>query len=139
MVGGRFERLWTGELPRVEYQGALEATRALGGPWSLSLRGDHATEVVALTLGRRISHRGLAVLSLGRAGWGSLAVLYGYTNESAASPTHYPGLELSVDLPRGGMVRLFGGRLSGGQVCAGGLCRDLPPFEGLRLDLVLRY
>lgn len=81
--------------------------------------------------------RGLAVLGLSIPGLGVASFLYGYSTEEAPTPTHYPAGELLYHLPKGGSVRLFFGRLTGGRVCVSGSCRDVPPFEGGRLDLIL--
>jgi len=80
--------------------------------------------------------RGIASVGLAWPGVGSVALLYGYSTEVASRPTHYPGAEVKVVLPMGGELRLFGGRMVGGRVCVSGTCRDLPPFEGARLDLI---
>lgn len=82
--------------------------------------------------------RGLVVGGLAWSGVVTASVLYGYSTEQATTPTHYPAGELLVHLSRGGQLRLFGGRLTGGRVCVSGSCRDVPPFEGARLDLILR-
>jgi len=106
--------------------------------WALVAEWQHKSETKILFSGPRDFVRGLAVVSIARPGLGSIAGLYGYSTEVATRPTHYPGGELRVELPQGGEARLFVGRLSGGRVCVSGSCRDLPPFEGARLDLVVR-
>jgi len=83
--------------------------------------------------------RGLATLGLAWTGVGSVSLLYGWSDEVATRPTHYPGAEAKVVLPMGGEVRLFGGRIAGGRVCVSGTCRDLAPFSGVRLDASLRF
>ncbi len=81
--------------------------------------------------------RGLVVGGIAWSGLVAASLLYGYSTEQATTPTHYPGGELSLHLAKGGILRLFGGRLAGGRVCVSGSCRDVPPFEGVRLDLVV--
>ena len=90
----------------------------------------------------RFSFRsGLAVAGLSLSHVGVVSLLYGYTTErrDGTAPTHYLGAELSGQLPRGGLVKLFVGRLTGGRVCVSGSCRDVPPFDGARLDVLVRY
>ena len=85
--------------------------------------------------------RGLAVAGLSLAGIGTVSALYGYSTErnDGVAPTHYPGAEALVHLPKGGNVRLFVGQLTGGRVCVSGSCRDVPPFEGARLDVLANF
>jgi peroxiredoxin len=47
--------------------------------------------------------------------------------------------ELEVRFGKAHSVRLFLGSTKGSTKCAGGVCRVLPPFEGLRLEAVLRF
>ena len=35
-------------------------------------------------------------------------------------------------------IRVFGGMTPGGRVCSGGVCRDVPLFQGAVAELVLR-
>lgn len=53
-------------------------------------------------------------------------------------PSWYPAGEARVTFGSGSFVRVFGGRTPGGRLCAGGICRDVPPFEGVLGELVLR-
>ncbi len=45
----------------------------------------------------------------------------------------------TVDLWGSYMLRLLAGQTRGGVVCIGGVCRELPPFAGVRTELVLRF
>ncbi len=83
--------------------------------------------------------RGLAVAGLSWSGFATASLLYGYSTEQATTPTNYPAAEFLFHLQKGGLVRLFAGRLVGGRICVSGSCRDVPPFEGVRLDLVYSY
>ena len=60
------------------------------------------------------------------------------TEQRGSTPSLYPGLEARVDFLEGSFVRVFGGRTPGGRICSGGVCRDVPPFEGVLGELVLR-
>lgn len=50
----------------------------------------------------------------------------------------YPYLEVKWVFTEGSFVRVAGGRRPGGPICSGGVCRDLPPFEGVVAELVIR-
>ncbi len=61
-----------------------------------------------------------------------------WNNERASAPSLYPGIEARVDFLEGSFLRVFGGRTPGGLLCSGGVCREVPPFEGVLAELVLR-
>ena len=124
-------RGWMGH---VDLDASLPITAAL----SVQAHLNHATETKWGFSGAHKFQRGLASAGVAWPGHGSVAFLYGYSTEVETRPTHYPGAEARILLPHGGEVRVFGGRMAGGRVCASGTCRDLPPFEGVRLDLVVR-
>jgi len=54
-----------------------------------------------------------------------------------ATRLFYGGLR--INLARGSDLELSGGRLRGGEVCAGGQCITLPPFKGWKLAARLRW
>jgi len=47
--------------------------------------------------------------------------------------------QLEVKFGKAHSVRLFVGSTKGSTKCAGGVCRVLPPFKGVRLEAVLRF
>lgn len=53
-------------------------------------------------------------------------------------PTLYPAAELRWNFTISNFVRLFAGMTPGGLVCAGGVCRNVPLFQGAVAELVLR-
>lgn len=53
-------------------------------------------------------------------------------------PSIYPGGEIRWQFMSGSTLRLFGGMTPGGRLCTGGVCRDVSPFQGAFLELVLR-
>ncbi len=61
-----------------------------------------------------------------------------WSTEKVPEPDLYPGVEVRWVFTEGSHVRLFVGQRPGGRVCSGGLCRDVPPFEGGLLELVVR-
>jgi hypothetical protein len=50
----------------------------------------------------------------------------------------YPSIELRYNFDPSNSVRLFFGQTPGGLICSGGVCRQVPPFEGGLLQFVLR-
>lgn len=50
----------------------------------------------------------------------------------------YPSIELRYTFDPGTYLGLFVGQTPGGQLCSGGVCRDVPTFEGVRLSFVGR-
>jgi hypothetical protein len=47
--------------------------------------------------------------------------------------------QFEVKFGKAHSVRLFVGSTKGSTKCAGGVCRVLPPFKGVRLEAVLRF
>ena len=50
----------------------------------------------------------------------------------------YPALELQYNFDPGNFVRGMIGATPGGLICSGGVCREVPPFEGGVLQFVAR-
>jgi hypothetical protein len=67
---------------------------------------------------------------------------YGITVPEAPGAFHpgtlYPSLEIRWNFDPGTFVRGFVGATPGGTICSGGVCREVPPFEGLLLQFVGR-
>lgn len=114
----------------------VDAAVPLAARWAATFKWNHRSEDRRSGLA---FVRGLAVAGLAWRGVGTLSALYGYSTEDARTPAHYPAAELLVHLSRGGQARLFAGRLTGGRVCVSGTCRDVPPFEGVRVDVVVNW
>lgn len=53
-------------------------------------------------------------------------------------PFLFPGAEVRWMFSPGNSVRIFGGMTAGGRLCAGGVCRNVPPFQGALGELILR-
>jgi len=50
----------------------------------------------------------------------------------------YPALEARWTFDPGTYLGLFAGQTPGGQICSGGVCRDVPTFEGIAINFVGR-
>jgi peroxiredoxin len=51
----------------------------------------------------------------------------------------WPGVQLEIKFSHAKSIRIFYGSNKGGVKCSGGVCKFFPPFEGLRIDGVLRF
>jgi peroxiredoxin len=49
------------------------------------------------------------------------------------------GVQVEIKFSQANAVRLFYGAMMGGVKCSGGVCKFFPPFEGFRLDALLRF
>ncbi|MBI4512203.1 MAG: TlpA family protein disulfide reductase [Deltaproteobacteria bacterium] len=116
-----------------------DAATPLGPRLGLTAKWDHRSETKTLFSGPRRFVRGLAVIGFSWTRVVTASALYGYSTEAEARPVHYPGAEIRFELGRHGDLRLFVGRQVGGRVCVSGACREVPPFEGGRLEATLRF
>jgi hypothetical protein len=64
--------------------------------------------------------------------------LNGQPTDGTAPPTVFPGGEVRWMFTPGNVLRVFGGMTAGGRLCTGGVCRDVPPFQGALAELILR-
>lgn len=72
---------------------------------------------------------------------GLLNVPFGQSATATSAPllpTLYPAAELRWNFTLSNFVRVFGGMTPGGRVCSGGVCRDVPLFQGAVAELVIR-
>ncbi len=119
------------------YHVDVDLATALTSKLSATFKWNHREET-KVVFNELTFRRGLVVGGLAWSGLVAASILYGYSTEQATTPTHYPAAELLFHLPKGGSLRLFAGRLVGGRICVSGSCRDVPPFEGVRLDLIVK-
>jgi hypothetical protein len=131
------EALWEqGDLDWEVLHGEIDATVG---------QGDHAFELVVEHRAERrlfleyVDYvRGGATLTWSYAGVLSLSAILRWTDEKKDLQTLWPGGEARWDFTEGSHIRVFGGLTPGGRICSGGVCRDVPPFEGALAELVLR-
>lgn len=109
------------------------------------VRGKHSLELTFIHRDERLRNislvhyeRGTLSLTWSYAGKIRISPVLNWNTEQADNPSYYPGGEVRVDFLQGSFVRIFGGRTPGGRVCSGGVCRDVPPFEGVLAEVVLR-
>jgi len=72
-----------------------------------------------------------------------LTVLYDRTDDpeilAVKDKKDWWGCQMEIKLSHAKSIRLFYGSNKGGVKCAGGVCKFFPPFEGFRIDGVLRF
>jgi hypothetical protein len=151
---------FTRKLPQVEFYISQVVAKSRGMAHSLSLRGDWRYEWIQKGgAPPKYFHRGSVILGYGLSPLLTLAFIGGFSTEfpslldepqlheqtcgNAADcnrkPHLWPGAELRVNFIESSFLRLFVGRQVGGLLCVNGSCRNLPDFEGVRLDLVLSF
>lgn len=64
--------------------------------------------------------------------------LDGAPADTMVPPYLFPGGEVRWMFTPGNVLRVFGGMTAGGRLCTGGVCRDVPPFQGALAELILR-
>jgi len=110
----------------------------LAGAFSWSLTGRHRRRVQAEGGPGVPWHEGEEVLGLEWAGHSSLGLGAEYDTRPGVPDTYF-NIELSHRPTPSSRVALFAGQRRGAQRCVGGICRLYPPFEGMRLDVSMRF
>ncbi|GAB4305012.1 MAG: hypothetical protein Kow0090_20660 [Myxococcota bacterium] len=64
---------------------------------------------------------------------------YGYSTRRDPEGKHYPAASLVWRPDNMLILRLLAGSMYGGRRCVGGVCRDLPDFEGVKLEFTSRF
>ncbi|MEZ4407142.1 MAG: hypothetical protein R3A52_11770 [Polyangiales bacterium] len=126
-VDNRFERNFTFDrLTGFDLDQLLAGVRGgIAVSWSHGL-----PLVVSAGLRWDNTHRPLGEASLGDQPFGTLT--------PSRLPTLYPNLEVRWNFSISNFVRVFAGMTPGGRVCSGGVCRDVPLFQGAVAELVFR-
>jgi len=127
-------------------EGDVEAEIYHGSAEVVLSQGNHSVDISVQN--REESHAGFIAYQRYRRG--GVALTYSWQSEFSISPAlrwsterptqpvYYPSLEMKWVFDHGSHLRLFGGRNPGGRVCSGGVCRDVPPFQGVQAELVYR-
>jgi hypothetical protein len=110
----------------------------LAGDFSFSLTGRHRRRAQAEGGPGAPWSEGEEVLGVEWAEHSSLGLGAEYDTR-AGVPYRYFNLELSHRPTPSSRVALFAGQRRGALRCVGGICRLYPPFEGVRLDVALRF
>lgn len=132
------EELRRGDLDWRVYHVELDASVALGDH-AIELSVEHRAEkrmlfdyVEYIRGGVSLTYSWAGVLSLGP------ILRWDTEKEGLGLSTFFPGGEVKWEFLDGSHLRVFGGRTPGGRICSGGVCRDVPPFQGALAELVVR-
>jgi hypothetical protein len=126
-----------GDLDWRVIHGEIDTTLAVGDH-SFELRLEHRFERRFLGVGYVEYERGGATLTWSVAGELLITPTLLWNSEKRELATFYPGGEVRWNFIEGSFVRVFGGRTPGGRLCSGGICRDVPAFEGVLSEIVVR-
>lgn len=85
----------------------------------------------------RADHR--SYLAFSRSPWGTVGVRYAWSEKTSREKEDFWGFDLQYLPNRSLTLGLFLGSDPGGLVCAGGQCREEPPFKGLRGTVNWRF
>jgi Family of unknown function (DUF6029) len=110
----------------------------LGGDFSFSLTGRHRRRAQAEGGPGVPWSEGEEVLGVEWAEHSSLGLGAEYDTRPGV-PHRYFNIELSHRPTPSSRIALFAGQRRGALRCVGGICRLYPPFEGVRLDVALRF
>jgi Family of unknown function (DUF6029) len=110
----------------------------LGGDFSFSLTGRHRRRAQAEGGPGVPWSEGEEVLGFEWAEHSSLGLGAEYDTRPGV-PHRYFNVELSHRPTPSSRIALFAGQRRGALRCVGGICRLYPPFEGVRLDVALRF
>lgn len=129
----------TNELVRSDVHAELDATQVVAENTSVELHGLHIArrKYLSQILDEKF-HEGSLLLALRfRTLW--LAGGYDYTTEPVQPKRDYFNATVQWDFTTSSNLRLFAGAARGGLKCMSGVCRTVPPFEGVKLSATLRY
>jgi Family of unknown function (DUF6029) len=110
----------------------------LSGDFSVSLTGRHRRRAQAEGGPGAPWSEGEEVLGVEWAEHSSLGLGAEYDTRPGV-PHRYFNIELSHRPTPSSRVALFAGQRRGALRCVGGICRLYPPFEGVRLDVAVRF
>jgi hypothetical protein len=111
---------------------------ALGGPLSMELQGWHRRRHQTVGGPDAPWSEGDELIGVDYAPHWSAAFGFSYDTNPAVPPTYVNG-QLGYRMTSDSSVSLFVGQRRGALRCVGGVCRVFPPFEGVALDLTLRF
>ncbi|MCC7538156.1 MAG: hypothetical protein IT379_18160 [Deltaproteobacteria bacterium] len=130
----------TGELERAILHADVEARIPVRRTDEVRVTGQHESLAQAVATGQRATHRGTVA---GEYDWrGRLAVGGGVEYDTGARqvrPELYGFITGRWDIVRQVWLRTVLGTRRGGLRCSAGVCRDIPPFQGGRLEVGVRF
>jgi hypothetical protein len=118
----------------------VDAAHALDDRWSLTLHALHEEKAKreSALLDERF-RQGTITAGVRVRPFLTLAGGYDYTTEPTQPRRDYWNGTIGWDFTPSSSVRLLVGSMRGGLKCVSGVCRVLPPFEGVKLSATLRF
>jgi hypothetical protein len=125
---------------RVDDHVQADVVHTVGAHWNFEVHLLHAERKKDdSAILRRRFREGTLLVSLRYRPHVGLAVGYDYTTDPTQRKVRYFSGNLDWEIHRAALLRLFVGSQRGGLRCLSGVCRTLPPFEGVKLVATLRY
>jgi hypothetical protein len=138
--GWRVVMLDAGAVVRGDGHLELDVAHALDDRWSLTLHALHQERAKRESqLLDEEFREGTISAGFRLRPWISVAGGYDYTTEPTQPQRDYFHANLGWDITPSSSLRLFAGSARGGLKCVSGVCRVLPPFEGVKLTATLRF
>lgn len=138
-AGWRAVLLDDGGLVRRDAHLEIEAAQALGERWSVTVQVLHDERAKRDVLLDERFREGTLLAGVRLQPSLSVAAGYDYSTEPTQPRTHYPNGQLGWDFTPSSSLRLFVGSARGGLKCVSGVCRQVPPFEGVKLTATVRF
>jgi hypothetical protein len=114
------------------------------GSWSIEAvyetQGVQSQDLARVSYVPPVEYRdNAATMTLTRSPRHSWSVTTEWTNDPLRTHDAWMWAEWTIRLGLVGQVTLGGGTIRGGQVCSGGVCKTVDPFEGGRLELLTNF
>ncbi|MGC4117559.1 MAG: DUF6029 family protein [Myxococcales bacterium] len=116
----------------------LSFVKNLVGAWSLEFDGRERYRTHALENDNVPWNEGEAYVSVKWSPWLVLSLGFEYVEHVSGLSPYYNG-SVVVKYTSDSNVRLFAGQQRGGLKCVSGMCRNVQPFEGVKLEWTQRY
>lgn len=136
LAGGYRDESSHGTQVKSMIHGELDLTKSFAREFSLHLVSNNELR----TLQERRYGRGSTFAGVEWSGHGSFTLEFGYDTQNPSPEVRsvfFAGI-LALDLIDALRVRLTAGTERGGLKCVAGICREFPPFAGVRSELVFR-
>jgi len=119
-------------------------SRGFGAGWALEAgyetQGTHQLDLATASYRLPTVYRdNVATITVSKSPVHSWAATYEWSNDPTATRDSWLWLEWNIRLGLLGQLTVGGGRMRGGQVCSGGVCRLVDPFEGGRVELLANF
>src|SRR5262249_49866559 len=128
------------DLVRSDAHAEVEVSQALGQRYSLNLqwledeRVKHSSDILDEHF-----REGTILLGVRLQPAVTVTAGYDYTTEPTQPQRDYLNGNVAWDITPSSSLRLFAGSARGGLKCVSGVCRVVPPFEGVKLTATVRF